>query len=130
MLQSLIGLTIATRGDSLGSRTSTSTIVVNQYDTLLAGGASFIGGHGAPTGVSLRTGNPGTQTTASFPSSKVLTPGCTVSGISFTFRYIVGYESVPSGHGANLSFSISDKTLSSTDGDILYRSPPFTEYAC
>ena len=39
-----------------------SSMMVNKYDFMLAGGAGFIGGHGAPTGLSLRTGSPGTLT--------------------------------------------------------------------
>lgn len=36
-----------------------SNLVLNAGDFILAGGATFIPGHGSPTGESLRTGSPG-----------------------------------------------------------------------
>ena len=93
VLTALCGLT--------GGLCGTSNLTVTKGDVLLEGGASFIPGHGAPTGhcslqnaldtvplhrsvvlrpliptgLSLRTGSPGQTTAASFPSSMVLAPG-------------------------------------------------------
>merc|ERR1712216_147675 len=80
-----------------------TTITVNKGDILLEGGASFIPGHGAPTGISLRTGSPGQTTAASFPSNMVLSPGATITSISFSYRYVSGYGAAGVGHGTNLS---------------------------
>ena len=58
----------------------------------------------------------------------MLAPGATIQSISFSFRYITGYEDAPSGHGANLSLAVSQDTLQAS-GDVVYSSPHFTEYA-
>lgn len=65
------------------SAVGSTSMLVNQYDVILAGGhikyfiadavtlgvlgASFIPGHGAPTGLSLRTGSPGMHFTPVIP---------------------------------------------------------------
>ena len=106
-----------------------TTLTVGREDCKLAGGASFIAGHGAPGGMSLRSGSPGQTTGASFPSSMTLAPGSTVTGVSFSYRYVTGYERVPSGHGANFSVEISDLDATTNDGTVVYASPPLTEYS-
>ena len=103
------------------------SLLVNQNDFLLTGGASFVAAHGAPSGMALRSGNPGATTGASFPKL-ALAPGSTVTEISFSYRYIVGYEDEPSGHGANLSVSVSDELLH-VGGSVIFASPHYTDYA-
>jgi hypothetical protein len=93
----------------------------------LAGGAGFIAGQGSPTGMALRSGSAGQNSVANFPKL-VLAPGSTVTDVSFTYRYIVGYEDTPSGHGANFSLSINDESLR-FGGTVVYKSPLLTEYA-
>lgn len=105
----------------------TANLVLGGHDFILAAGTSFIPGHGAPTGEALRTGSPGQKSIASFPKS-VLAAGVTVTELSFEFRYITGYEKIPSGNGANLSLAITDDALSRS-GTVVYSSPHFTEYS-
>jgi hypothetical protein len=107
----------------------TSSIVVNRNDVRLAGGATFMPGHGAPTGLSIRSGSSGAKTGASFPTGMVFAPGSTVTGVSLSYRYIVGYEKTPSGTGATISLLISDLDAATNDGDVVYTSPHLTEYA-
>ena len=79
-----------------------SDVTLGTHDLLLRGGASFVGGHGAPTGVSIRTGNPGQSTTAAF--GLALTPGSTLTGLTTSFRYVTGYG--PTGVGPNVSLTV------------------------
>ena len=82
---------------------TTQTFTLSTHTLLLSGGASFMSGHGAPSGESLRTGNPGQTSTAAF--KLVLAPGSTLTGVEFTYKYVTGYG--PSGVGANLSLSVT-----------------------
>ena len=88
----------------------TENLVLGTRDFLLAGGAGFIPGHGAPTGESLRTGSPGQKTAASFPRS-VFTPGAKITEISFSYRYISGYGAAGQGHGSNISLYASSASF-------------------
>ena len=107
--------------------TVTEKLVLGTHDFLLAGGAGFIPGHGAPTGMSLRTGSPGQKTAASFPRS-VFTPGAKITEISFSYRYISGYGLAGHGHGTNISLYASDEPLQ-IGGTLLYSSPHYNDYA-
>ena len=107
----------------------TSSVIVNRNNVRLAGGATFMSGHGAPTGLAIRSGSSGATTGAAFPSGMVLAPGSTVTMVSLSYRYIVGYEKTPSGTGATLSVLISDLDAATNDGTIIYTSPHLTEYA-
>lgn len=40
----------------------TSSVVVDRSNAVLAGGATFISGHGAPTGMAIRSGSSGAET--------------------------------------------------------------------
>ena len=93
-------------------------------DLSLSGGASYIPGHGAPTGMSIRTGNPGQHSAASF--KLVLAPGSTLTSIAFAYRYISGYG--PSGIGTNLSLSITGSAVPG-GRSALYGSPHYTDYS-
>ena len=106
-----------------------SSIVVSKSNVKLAGGATIMTGHGAPTGASIRSGSSGANTGASFPNGMVLAPGSTVTGVSLSYRYIVGYEKTPSGTGSVVSLLISDLDAASNDGDVVYTSPHLTEYS-
>jgi hypothetical protein len=119
----VVGLSLMT-STTLGG---TTNLVVSSHDFLLTGGASFIPGHGAPTGMALRSGSPGQTTGASFPKT-VLAPGATVTEISFSYRYISGYENEPSGHGTNLSLFVNDEPLM-VGGAPIYASPHYTDYS-
>ena len=102
-LSSLPGPAAAAAGAAavVGGST-TCTLVVGAHDFILQGGTSMIGGHGVPAGMTaLRTGSPGQTSVASFPHN-VLAPGAKVTGISFSYRYVVGYESTPSGQAPGL----------------------------
>lgn len=77
--------------------------------------------------MSLRSGSPGQTTGASFPHPMVLAPGSTVTAITFSYRYITGFEKTPSGLGANLSLIISDLDAATNAGDLVYSSPHLTE---
>lgn len=105
----------------------TTTLTVSSHDFILAGGAGFVSGHGAPTGMALRSGSPGQHTAASFPKA-VLAPDSTITEVSFSYRYITGYGAAGSGHGSNLSLSVSDETLH-VGGTVLYASPHYTDYS-
>ena len=107
----------------------TSSIVVNAGNLRLAGGASVMKGQGAPTGESLRSGSSGAQTGASFPNGMVLAPGSTVTEVALSYRYITGYEKVPSGVGVVITVLISDLDAATNGGDVVYTSPHLTEYA-
>ena len=65
-------------------------LTVGTHDFILEGGASFVSGHGAPTGIALRSGDPGQTTGASFPQL-VLAPGATITSVALTYRYTSGY---------------------------------------
>ncbi len=105
------------------------TLNLDSHSFLLTGGASFIAGHGAPTGVSLRTGSPGQRTAASFPSNAVIAPNTTITGIDFSYRYICGYGAAGEGHGANLSLAVTDDPVRVLNGAVLYASPHYTDYS-
>ena len=112
-----------------GADAGSSSITVDRGNVRLAGGATFISGHGAPTGMAIRSGSSGASTGASFPSDMVLSPGSTVTAVSLSYRYIVGYEKSPSGTGATLSVLISDLDAATNDGTVVYTSPHLTQYA-
>lgn len=119
----IIVLTTASLGAAWAG---TSQLYINSGDIILAGGASFVPGHGAPTGMALRSGSPGQTTAASFPKL-VLAPGVTVTEVSLSYRYICGYGDEGYGHGSNLSLSISDTPLH-VGGNAIYHSPHYTDY--
>ena len=79
----------------------TTNLQVGRHDFILAGGAGFVPGHGAPTGMALRSGSPGQTTAASFPQL-VLAPGATVQEVAMSYRYVTGYGAAGSGRGSNL----------------------------
>lgn len=106
---------------------STSNLVLGTHDFLLAGGASFISGHGAPTGMALRSGSPGETTGASFPK-QVLAPGAILTGVSFSYRYVTGYGAAGVGHGSNLSMFVGDEPLRVGGRATIYSSPHYTDY--
>ena len=106
---------------------TTQQLMIGAHDLLLTGGASFVPGHGAPTGMALRTGSPGQTSAASFPKT-VLAPGISVTDISFTYRYISGFGAAGYGHGTNLSLSVSDEALRRS-GKVVYSSPHYTDYS-
>jgi hypothetical protein len=114
---------------AVAAHAATSSVQVNRDNCRLAGGASFISGHGAPHGLSLRTGSPGQTTGASFPYPMLLAPGSTITAVSFSYRYVTGFEKTPSGHGTNFSLIISDLDAAMNGGDVVYASPPLTEYS-
>lgn len=105
----------------------TANLELGTRDFILTGGAGFVSGHGAPTGMALRSGNPGQHAAASFPQT-VLAPGSKVTDISFSYRYISGYGAAGVGHGANLSLSLSEEPLR-IGGNVIYRSPHYTDYS-
>ena len=84
-------------------------------DFILAGGASVIA---APLN-SLRSGNPGQRSTASFFTP--LTPGASLQGVEFDYQYDTGFGSAGAGLGSNFTLSFA--------GSVLYRSPHLTDYA-
>eukprot|EP00937_MAST-01D_sp_MAST-1D-sp2_P005631 g5631.t1 len=98
---------------------------LNTGDLSLADGASYIPGHGAPTGVSIRTGNPGQKTKATF--KLVLTPNSTLTGVAFSYRYVSGYG--PAGQGATLSLSLLPGGGAQVAPKALYTSPQLTDYS-
>ena len=103
---------------------ATQSITVGSSDLYLSGGASFVPGHGAPTGMSVRTGNPGQTSAAAF--KLVLAPGSTLTSVDFSFRYVTGYG--PTGVGANLSLSVTGGG-SGGDHHPLYASPHFVDHS-
>jgi len=58
----------------------------------------------------------------------VLAPGSTVTGVSFSYRYVSGFGAAGFGHGTNLSLAISDDSMHA-GGAVVYSSPHFTDYA-
>ena len=103
-------------------------LTVGTHDFILEGGASFVSGHGAPTGIALRSGDPGQTTGASFPQL-VLAPGATITSVALTYRYISGYGPAGVGHGTNLSIYVSDQPLTMGGKACLFSSPPYTNYS-
>ena len=107
--------------------TTMTRLEVGAHDFILAGGASLVLGHGAPTGMALRSGSPGQHSAAAFPKL-VLSPAATVTEVSFVYRYVTGYGAAGVGHGSNVSLYVSDETLRA-HGTVVYSSPHYTEYA-
>ena len=107
---------------------TTTTLSIGAHDFLLTGGASVIPGHGAPTGASLRTGDPGQVTAASFPKL-VLAPGATITALSLDYRYVSGYGQDGAGHGTNLSLLVSDDVMRVGRGTVVYTSPHYTDHS-
>ena len=105
----------------------TTNLQVGRHDFILAGGAGFVPGHGAPTGMALRSGSPGQTTAASFPQL-VLAPGATVQEVSMSYRYVTGYGAAGSGRGSNLSLSFSDEPRQAS-GHVVFHSPHYRDYA-
>ena len=119
----LLGLSI-----SPSSAAPSTELVLGSHDFILAAGASIVAGHGAPTGVALRTGRPGQKSVASFPRTDAFASGATVTQISFSYRYITGFETAPSGLGANFSLSVADWT-EQAGGQALYTSPHYNDHS-
>ena len=98
---------------AVAATTNHATFVLDEPDKLiLTGGASV---QAAPL-YSLRSGNPGQQTSAAHRS--VLNPGATVGRVSFSFRYDTGFG--PSGVGANFTLRVA--------GHAVFSSPHLTDY--
>ena len=85
--------------------TTTATATVSQVLSIdrggldLGGGASYVPGHGVPSGydVALRTGSPG-QTTSATLHDVLLSPAphvASLTSLTFEYRYVSGYG--PSG---------------------------------
>lgn len=81
--------------------------------SLLSGGAGVT----ANPLLSLRSGNPGTVSSATFATS--LSPNALITGIDFSYQYLTGYG--PKGVGSNFTIEVA--------GVMLYESPSFTNYS-
>ena len=97
----------------------TETVVIsNPSDLIFAGGASF---SAAPL-ASIRSGNPGQSTTASFVTP--LNPGATLRAVEFDYRYDTGFgasSAPPSPKDSNFSIVAAGTTV--------FTSPPLRDFS-
>jgi hypothetical protein len=97
----------------------TETVVIkNPADLIFAGGASF---SAAPL-ASIRSGNPGQSTTASFVTP--LNPGTTLRAVDFDYRYDTGFGAA----SAPLSPKDSNFSLLAA-GTTVFASPPLRDFS-
>ena len=105
----------------------TASFVVTAARDLVLGGGAII--QSAPL-TSLRSGSPGQHSTAAI--SVPLSPGTTLTGLSFAYRYDTGYGHAGDGKaGANFTVSVVSTAAGGTTGTStpLYRSPHLVDFS-
>ena len=107
--------TVQTAAERPMTQYNHSFVATSEHDFLLSGGASVTRN---PLN-SLRSGSPNQHSSATFVLP--LSPGVTLTSISFNYRYTIGWGAPAPGKGTNFS-------LSAGTSRILYSSPAYNDY--